>query len=310
MATEAVVLLASLLTATIRSACPVVLAAVGEIHSEKAGVTNLGVEGMMMFGAFICFVVVRSTGSLALGVLAAIAAGALLAFVHGVLVVPLALDQTISGIMLGYLAIALADFLGRPLMGAQIENLQPIRLGPLSDLPVIGSALFGQNPLVYITAVVVLLSWALFRYTAVGSMVTAVGDNPRAADAAGLGVQRIRLLSVVYGGMLAGLAGSYMTLNYSSTFVSGLTAGRGWIAIALVFFSTWNPVRAALGGLLFGGIEALQFRLGLLKVQIPYHFLMMLPYAATVLVLVLSGRRTLQGRPAAPQALGEPYRRE
>jgi general nucleoside transport system permease protein len=302
--------IASLIVSSIRSASPVIIASVGEIHAEKAGVMNLGVEGMMMFGAFASFAGVHATGSISLGILCGIIGGGLLALLHSILVISLGVDHIISGISIGVLGTSLADFFGRPFIGKQIDNLQPLNIEYLTDIPYIGKIVFGHNPLVYLFVVLIFGSWFVFQYLRIGSSIVAVGDNPKAADAAGIQVIRLRYVSVVYGGMLAGLAGAYMTLNYSTTFVSNITSGRGWIAIALVIFASWRPLRATLGGLLFGSIEALQFHLSLMKIKVPYHFMMMMPYLITIIVLVLYGRKMLDKKPTTPKSLGITYRRD
>jgi simple sugar transport system permease protein len=311
MGTEAVaVLIGSLLAATIRSASPIVLAAVGEIYAERSGVLNLGLDGIMMAGAFACYIGAHISGSLGVGILLGMLAGALLSLLHAVFAINLGVDQIISSLMVGYLGAAVADFLGRPLMGIQIPSLSGNETSVLTQIPVVGRAIFGQNVLVYVTLVIVVVSWFILFRSRPGLVITAVGDNPRAADSAGINVGRVRYVCVLVGGVLAGLAGAYIACVYSSVFSARLIAGRGWIAIALVVFSAYHPVRAALGGLFFGGIEALQFRMELLQVDVPYHFLMMLPYIATILVLVIAGREKLLKLLGAPLTLGRPYKRE
>lgn len=300
----------SLLIATIRSAGPVVLTAVGLIHTSRAGVYYLGIEGSMMLGVLGSFVALHLTGSYVFAVLAGMLMGGLLTLLHGLLVVTIGLDNAVVGVMLGTVGFALADFLGRPFLTYQVKNLSPVDLGFLSDLPVVGPIFFQQNVMVYVTVVLIVLSYVVFRYTRLGSRIISVGDNPKAADAVGIKVVRVRYLSLLYGGMLIGMGGAYLTLNYSSTFVPGITAGRGWIAFALMIFARYNPLVAGLGGLLFGGMEALEFRLGILNIEAPVYFLKMMPYIATVVVLVLGSLRRGRKYPSEPQSEKIAYRRD
>ncbi len=300
----------SLLIATIRSAGPVVLTAVGLIHTSRAGVYYLGIEGSMMLGVLGSFVALHLTGSYVFAVLAGMLMGGLLTLLHGLLVVTIGLDNAVVGVMLGTVGFALADFLGRPFLTYQVKNLTPVDMGFLSDLPVAGPILFQQNVMVYITVMLLVLSYVVFRYTRLGSKIISVGDNPKAADAVGIKVVRVRYLSLLYGGMLIGMGGAYLTLNYSSTFVPGITAGRGWIAFALMIFARYNPLMAGLGGLLFGGMEALEFRLGILNIEAPVYFLKMMPYIATVVVLVLGSLSRGRKYPSEPQSEEIAYRRD
>jgi simple sugar transport system permease protein len=300
----------SLFIATIRSAGPVVLTALGLIHTSRAGVYYLGIEGSMMLGVLGSFVALHLTGSYVFAVLAGMLMGGLLTLLHGLLVVTIGLDNAVVGVMLGTVGFALADFLGRPFLTYQVKNLTPVDLGVLSDLPVAGPIFFQQNVMVYITVVLIVLSYVVFRYTRLGSCIISVGDNPKAADAVGIKVVRVRYLSLLYGGMLIGMGGAYLTLNYSSTFVPGITAGRGWIAFALMIFARYNPLVAGLGGLLFGGMEALEFRLGILNIEAPVYFLKMMPYIATVVVLVLGSLRRERKYPSEPQSEEIAYRRD
>lgn len=300
----------SLLIATIRSAGPVVLTAVGLIHTSRAGVYYLGIEGSMMLGVLGSFVALHLTGSYLFAVLAGMLMGGLLTLLHGLLVVTIGLDNAVVGVMLGTVGFALADFLGRPFLTYQVKNFNPVDLGALSDLPVVGPIFFQQNVMVYAALFLCVLSFVVFRYTRLGSRIIAVGDHPKAADAVGIKVIRVRYLSLLYGGMLIGLGGAYLTLNYSTTFVPGITAGRGWIAFALMIFARYNPLAAGLGGLLFGGMEALEFRLGILNIEAPVYFLKMLPYIATVVVLVLGSLRQGKKYPSEPQSDQIAYRRD
>lgn len=300
----------SLLIATVRSACPVVLTAVGLIHTSRAGVYYLGIEGSMMLGVLGSFIALHLTGSFLFAALAGMLLGGLLTLLHGLLVVSIGLDNAVVGVMLGTVGFSLADFLGRPYLTFQVKNLKPVNLGFLSELPAVGPILFQQNILVYVTLALVLLSFAIFHYTRLGSRIIAVGDHPQAADAVGIKVIQVRYLSLLYGGMLIGLGGAYLTMNYSSTFVPGITAGRGWIAFALMIFARYNPLVAGLGGLLFGGMEALEFRLGILNIEAPVYFLKMLPYIATVVVMVLGSLRRGKKYPSEPQSEKIAYRRD
>jgi len=275
-------------------------------------VMNLGVEGMMIIGAVTGFLVAVRTESLWLAVIGAMLAGGGLSLIHAWMSITLRVNQVVSGLALTIFGTGLSAFLGKPVIGTPAPVVfAKISLPLLSQIPFLGPVLFRNDVLVYLSFVLVLaFSFLLYR-TKHGLRLRAVGENPGAADAMGVNVFGFRYLYVIAGGMLAGLGGAYLSLAYTATWLENMTAGRGWIAVALVIFATWNPVRALVGAYIFGGIEALVFRLQALNVTaVPSFFLKMLPYLLTVLVLVWATRETHRKRIGAPSALGLPYERE
>lgn len=265
----------------------------------------------MLMGALGGFAVTYYTGSPWLGVVAAMATGGLISLIHAVLTVTLRANQVVSGLALTLFGTGLSSFLGKPLVGQPAPAAfvkTPIPL--LADLPVLGPILFRQDMLVYISYALVPLLWYYMFRTRPGLHLRAVGENPATTDVMGIGVSGLRYLYTAIGGMLAGLGGAVISLATNPSWTDNITAGRGWIAIALVIFATWNPLRAALGAYLFGGVEAVQFRLQGAGTPISPFFLNMLPYIFTIVVLVLATRETVRRRVGAPAALGRPYMRE
>ncbi|MBK1663677.1 ABC transporter permease [Rhodospirillum rubrum] len=293
-----------------RAATPLALAAVGELVTEKAGVLNLGVEGMMLAGAVAAFAVTVATGNPLLGILAAMAAGMLLALLFGVLTLSLMANQVATGLALTIFGIGLSAFVGRDFVGTPLTALAPIHLPVLSDIPLIGPLIFGQDPLVYVTFVLVGgVSWFLTRSRA-GLIVRAVGENHDAAHALGYDVIAIRYRAVLFGGAMGGLAGAYLSLVYTPMWVENMTAGRGWIALALVVFATWKPWRVLVGAYLFGGVTIVQLHIQGMGGAIPSQLLSMLPYLATIVVLVLISRDALRIRLNAPACIGKVFHPE
>ncbi|MCS6814775.1 MAG: ABC transporter permease [Cyanobacteria bacterium] len=306
--------LMALCTAGIRLAVPVLLAVLGEIITERAGVMNLGLEGIMLVGGLTGFMVANSfekatqLAELAawLGLLAGLAAGGVMGLLLAGLVVTWRTDQVVTGVTFVLLGQGLTAFLYRKQfsgLGARVTGLREWALPLLSKIPVLGEVLFTQTAIVYLTGGLVFLCWFVLFRTNWGLEVRAVGENPAAADTSGIDVTWIRYVCVVLGAALAGLGGAVLTVVQLKLFTEGITAGRGWIAIALVVFSRWQPIWALVGALLFGIADALQFRIQALGSQsTPYEFLLMLPYGLTLAVLLLS-----TGRSNAPAALGIPY---
>ncbi|WP_352425380.1 ABC transporter permease [Aminomonas paucivorans] len=304
-------ILVPILAAAVRSGTPVLYATLGEILTERAGIMNLGLEGVMLVGAYAGFSVTKSTGNPWLGLLAAALAGALLVTVHAFACIHLGANQVVSGLALTLCGTGLSSLLGRASIGETIRGLGPLPLPGLSQIPFLGPVFFRHDPLVYVSYLLTAcLCWFLFS-TRSGLNLRAVGENPRAADAMGLPVARIRYLYTLLGGALAGLGGAYLSVVYTQMWVEGMTAGRGWIALALVIFGIWHPLRAALGSYLFGGVEALQLRIQAAGSSVPAPLLLMLPYLLTILVLLFISLRKGKGiLLGAPAALGVPYRRE
>lgn len=311
-------LLASILAVTVRAGTSLVYAAVGEIYTERAGILNLGVEGMMIMGAMSGFAAAYRTGNAWAGVVAAMVVGGLLALIHALLTITLRADQTVSGLALTIFGVGLANLLGqrlgpngRSLVGLLGPRFGKVEISGLSAIPVIGRALFVQDLLVYAMYVLVPIAWFYLHKTRPGLHLRAVGENPQTADAMGVNVTAIRYFYTVLGGMLVGLGGAHLALAYTPGWTEGMTAGRGWIAIALVIFATWDPLRAVIGAVLFGGISAVQFRMQAAGTSIPAAFLGMLPYVFTILVLVvITWWEAFSKRVGAPAALGQPYARE
>jgi len=294
----------------IKSSVGVLLAALGEIVAERAGVLNLGVEGMMLVGALAAAAAGLHTGDPWLAASAGMLAAGLFSMIHAVLAITLGANQTLSGLALTILGMGLCNFLGRPIIGKIGVRMKVWAVPWLSDLPVVGQIFFRHTPLVYVGYLfVILIAWSLFR-TGLGLRLRAVGEDAAAADAAGVRVFPIRYGAVLFGGLLAGLGGAYLSLAYTPGWKEGMTAGQGWIAIAMVIFATWNPYRAFLGALLFGGLTALQFQFQASGVEVfPVWALRALPYLLTILVLVVTLRLSPR-RAAGPAALGTAFRRE
>jgi simple sugar transport system permease protein len=300
-----------ILAAAIRSGTPVLYSTLGEIMTERSGVMNLGLEGVMLVGAFAGFSVTRSTGSPYAGLVAAFLAGVLVTSIHAYLCITMGANQVVSGLALAMFGSGMSAMLGRAYVGETIKGLSPFKLPLLGDIPIVGPIFFNHDIMVYASyALVLLLGFFIFR-TRPGMNLRAVGENPRAADAMGLSVVRIRYFYTLFGGGLSGIAGGYLSVVYTQMWVEGMTAGRGWIAVALVIFSIWNPLRAALGCYLFGGIDALQMRMQAAGASVPAPILLMLPYLMTLIVLTFISIRKRQGiLLGAPASLGNPFRRE
>ena len=284
------------------AATPLTYAALGELVTERAGVLNLGVEGMMLVGAMTGFAVGITTGSLWLAYLAAALGGALIALLFGVLTLTLQTNQVATGLALTLFGIGLSAFAGRAFVGMPIARVPLLHVPYLSDLPVLGRLLFSYDLPVYLSiALCVLIAWFLTR-TRAGLRLRAVGEQPVAAHALGEPVIRIRYLAVLFGGAMSGVAGAYLSTAITPMWAEGMSAGRGWIALALVVFGTWKPWRVLGGAYLFGTVTVLQLYAQGLGIHIPSEFLSMLPYAATIVVLVLicrEGRTILLNQPAS-----------
>ena len=306
-----VAFLVSILVVAVEAGTSLLYATLGEIFTERSGVLNLGLEGMMLMGALSGFIAAKGTDTVWMGVAAAMLVGGGLALIHAFLTISLRANQVVSGLALTLFGTGLANFLGRPYVGKIGPKFTPLPLPVLGDLPALGEAFFRQDLLVYAVYLLVPLAWLYLYKTRPGLHLRTVGENPRAADALGVNVVGLRYLYTIIGGMLVGLGGAHLSLAYTPGWTEGLTAGRGWIAIALVIFATWSPVRAVVGAILFGGINAVQFRVQAAGTDFPAPFLNMLPYSATIVVLVvITWWETFRKRVGAPGALGLPYTRE
>ena len=289
------------------AATPLLLAATGELVTEKSGVLNLGVEGMMLVGAIAGFATAITTGSSTLGIVAGVAAGAGMALIFAVLTLTFLANQVATGLALTIFGTGLSALIGSGYVGIAVKPLPRLHLPVLSDLPLVGPILFGQDILIY-ASFLLLAAVAYFLYrTHAGLVLRSIGDSHEAAHAIGYRVIGVRYLATLFGGAMSGLGGAYMSLAYSPSWSEGMTAGRGWIALALVVFATWRPARLLAGAYLFGGINILQLYIQAWGWEIPSQFLTMLPYLATVLVLVLISRDLTRIRLNAPACLGKPF---
>ncbi|TNF62834.1 MAG: ABC transporter permease [Rhodobacteraceae bacterium] len=290
-------LLASLMVA----ATPILLAAIGELVVEKAGVLNLGVEGMMILGAITGFIVAVNTGSALVGFLGAAAGGMALAALFAILTQYALSNQVATGLALTLSGLGLSALLGQPYIGVKSEPLGDLHLPVLRDIPVLGPILFQHDLMVYVGLALVAGTWAFLKYSHAGLILRAVGENHDAARSLGYNVRRIRVMAILFGGACAGLGGGYLSLVRVPQWTEGVTAGQGWIALAIVVFASWKPGRALLGAYLFGGVTVLQLNLQAAGANIPVEYLSMSPYLATILVLVIMSA----GR--APGSLGRTF---
>ena len=298
---------ALLMAATLNAGTVLALASLGLLINEKAGIVNLGAEGMMLCAAIAGFAAVVYTGSDLAGFAAGIGAGALLALIFGGLVIWLNTNQYATGLAVSLFGAGFSAFAGIAYVQEKIPERPHFAVPYLADLPLLGPALFRQHPLVYLTVGLALgLIWFLYR-TRTGLVLRSVGESPESAHALGYPVRRIRLAAVVAGGALCGLAGAYLSIVYTPLWVEGIVAGKGWIALALTTFATWRPARVLLGAYLFGGVTMLQFHLQGQGVEVPSQFLAMLPYVATIVVLALISRNPQWIRINMPSSIGKPF---
>ncbi len=292
-----------LIAALMAAATPILLAAIGELVVEKSGVLNLGVEGMMITGAVCGFVVTVESGSPYVGFLAAAVGGAGLSLLFAFLTQITLANQVASGLALTLFGLGISALIGQSYVGIKPPRMPDVPFGALSDIPVIGPILFGHDAILYLGLILVALTWFALKYTRLGLVLKAVGENHDAAHALGYNVVRIRILAIMFGGALAGLGGGYISLVRVPQWTEGMTAGVGWIALALVVFASWKPGRVLLGAYLFGGITLLQFQLQGAGVAIPVEYLAMSPYVITIVVLVLLSADRTQ----APASLGRTF---
>jgi ABC-type uncharacterized transport system permease subunit len=296
-----------LFAATLNAGTVLAIAALGLLINEKAGIVNLGAEGMLLCAALAGFATVVHTGNDWLGFAAGIGAGALLAAIFGVLVIWLNTNQYASGLALSLFGAGFSAFAGTAYVQEKLPQRPHFSIPLLGDIPLAGPALFRQHPMVYLAiALVAWLIWFLYRSRA-GLVLRSVGESPESAHALGYPVRLIRLAAVLAGGALCGLAGAYIAIIYTPLWVEGMVAGKGWIALALTTFATWRPVRVLLGAYLFGGVTMLQFHLQGVGVDVPSQFLNMLPYVSTIVVLALISRNPAWIRINMPASLGKPF---
>lgn len=287
---------------------PLLWAALGEIYAERSGVVNLGVEGMMVLGAVTGFIVGQLTGMPYVGLLAAMLVGALAALVHAFIAITLKADQYISGLAITIFGVGLAGLLGRDYVGRPLRNsMRFLSVEGLQDIPLLGRALFtDQYLLTYLALIAAIILWFVLYKTRLGMTLRTVGENPAAADVAGISVAGVRYAAVIFGGMMAGIAGGYLSLAYRPSWSENMTGGMGWIALALAIFALWHPIRAIGAAFLFGAFFTLSFRL---QAFFPAELLTLMPYVFTIVAMVIvalgKGGRAF----GAPEALGIPYER-
>ena len=291
----------------ITASTPLVFAAVGEVVVEKSGVLNLGVEGMMIVGAISAFAVGVTTGSAMLAILTGAISGALIAFIFGFLTLNLLANQVAAGLALTIFGLGFSALLGHSFVGKTFPGLPKLEIPVISEIPFIGPLLFNHDILVYGSIIVVISTTYVLNKTRTGLLIRAVGENHDAAHSIGYSVNRIRMACVLFGGGMAGLGGAYLSLAYTPLWVEGMTSGRGWIALALVVFASWKAWRAFLGAYLFGGITIIQLHTQGFGVDIAPELVSMLPYLATIVVLVLISRDSSRAKLNAPACLGKSF---
>ena len=292
---------------TLITGTPLLLGTIGEVICERSGILNLGVEGMMAIGAVSAFIVTYISHNPWLGLLAGVIAGVLISMIHAVASISLQGNQVVSGLALTMLGLGISGLVGKPYVGHPLTvKMKTVAIPFLSDIPVVGKIFFNQSPFFYMAVILAVAAWFVLEFTRLGIRIRSTGENPKATETQGINVDRIRYLCVLIGGGFAGMAGANLSISYSKSWFEGMTAGRGWIVIALTIFALWNPMRAVIGAFLFGGIFVLQYLLQPLGIS--PNFLAMLPYMATLIVLILISLRGKR-RVNAPEMLGEPYTR-
>ncbi len=296
-------LVEAIILSVLAASTPLLIAATGELVTERSGVLNLGVEGMMIVGAACGFGGAWLTGSIFIGALFGIIAGMLMSLIFALMALGLAVNQVATGLALTILGIGLSGLIGAGFVGERITPAAHLYIPGLTDMPVVGRVLFGEDAFVYFSIALIIGVWWFLYRTRAGLILRACGDNHVSAHALGYPVLRLRTLAVMFGGACAGLAGAYLPLAYTPFFIPGMTAGRGWIALALVVFASWRPGRLVVGAYLFGAVTILQLHAQGWGVGIPSQFMSALPYLATVIVLVLLSRARTGGS-TAPAALG------
>ena len=301
-------LFTNILFATLRTGTPLILIALGEMVCEKSGVLNLGQEGMVLMAAALGFIAAVVTGHAGLGIIAAILAGMMMSVLFAFLAVTLVSNQVATGLALTIFGTGLSGFLGAGYVGMAIDGIAPFPIPFLSDIPFIGKVLFSHDPLVYVSWIMFALIFWCFRSTRLGLTIRAVGENPEAANAIGIPVMKVRYGAILFGGAMAGLAGAYLSLVYTPMWSEGMSAGRGWIALALVVFASWKAERILLGAYLFGAASIMHLVLQGLGFEASPNLLAMLPYAATIIVLVIIASDAAKAKLSTPLALGQPYR--
>jgi len=305
------VILINLLSSTVKSGTIILLPTIGEIFTERSGVLNLGIEGMMLLGAFFGFITAYITNNPYLGFIVGVLAGGVGGLLHGLISISLRGNQIISGLALVIIGGGITNLYGRSFTNLGLKmTLKQYPIPILSRIPIIGEILFNQDLVVYLSYMLVFIMWYILFKTKVGIYLRAVGENARAANAMGVNVYKTRYFWTFFGGLLAGAGGAYLTTSYAPFWLDGMTFGRGWIAVALVIFSMWNPLNAILGAYLFGSVDALQFQLQASGSTIPSSILQMLPYLLTLVVIIIATILLRVKHIGVPKELGKPFSRE
>lgn len=302
-------LIANILFATIRTGTPLLLVALGELVCEKSGVLNLGQEGMMLMGAVAGFIAAFHSESILIGFCAAILAGIIMSLLFGFIAIQLNANQVATGLALTILGTGLSGFIGLNYIGNSLKGLSELPIPFLSDIPFIGQILFHHDALVYLSILLTIGIYYFFKNSRAGLIVKAVGESPEAAQAIGLSVFKVRYLAVMFGGAMAGIAGAYLSLVYTPLWADNMTAGRGWIALALVVFASWQVGRAMIGAYLFGFMSIMHLILQGFEVSISANLLATLPYVVAILALVFLSRNQARIKLFAPMSLGKPFHR-
>lgn len=292
---------------TLIAGTPLLLGTIGEVICERSGNLNLGVEGVMAIGAIAAFIVTFYTSSPWLGLAAAMLAGVMISLIHAVASITMQANQVVSGLALTMLGLGISGLAGKPYVGKPLQvKMDTVAVPFLSDLPVVGPIFFNHSPFFYLAVILAVMAWFVLKYTSIGIKIRSTGENPKATETQGVNVSMIRYGCVLIGGAFSGMAGANLSISYSKSWIEGMTAGRGWIVIALTIFALWSPARAIIGAFLFGGIFVLQYLLQ--PIGIPPNFLAMLPYLATLAVLLVIGLKDNK-KLSPPAMLGEPYKR-
>lgn len=302
--------ISDLLIATVRMAIPLIFIALGEVYGQRAGMVNIGLEGLAAIGSLVGFLVCFESGSTWLGILCGTLTGVIVNLIYAFATVSLCANHTVLGMAINIFAPALASFIYRVYFGSgselsQINLMRDVNIPGLKDIPFLGKLLFGQKPMVYVAFALLILTSIFFNRTKAGLNYKSVGEHPQASATLGIDVVKVKYIGCIICGALAGMGGAYLTTCYSNTYIEGNVAGRGFIALAAVIFGRWSAGGVLLASLFFGFCDALQIRLQVASVGIPYQFFQMIPYMATIIVLTVLG-----GKKAGPKANGQPYRRE
>ena len=302
-------LISNIIFATIRTGTPLLIVALGELVCEKSGVLNLGQEGMMLIGAVVGFIAGFHSGSVTVGFLCAMAAGLCMSLLFGFVTMNLNANQVASGLALTIFGTGLSGFIGLSYVGKALPGVEAIVIPGLGSIPLLGKAFFSHDIIVYLSIVLCVLVYYFFKSTRAGLIVKAVGESPESAQAVGLSVLSVRYMAIMFGGAMAGLAGGYLSLIYTPLWADGMTAGRGWIALALVVFASWRVERVLLGAYLFGAASIVNLILQGYNVSVSPNLLATLPYVATILVLVILSSNQSRAKLFAPVSLGQPFHR-